>query len=159
MFLFNEKTSFYFLINIFFLFFDSYLPWFEIYYKLLNTLADYLLKNQVRHPQLIESIWHMNWNFSMYKNIRVCKMVDVFSQTLLRNQTQRKCFLTEVAFHVPNYLFTNTSKIILEPATKVRLQTVLLCTKTKKKKKNVIYNPSRQNCYTWLVALCSVVDI
>ncbi|XP_056614466.1 DENN domain-containing protein 1B isoform X2 [Triplophysa dalaica] len=24
----------------------SYLPWFEIYYKLLNTLADYLLKNQ-----------------------------------------------------------------------------------------------------------------
>lgn len=26
----------------------SYLPWFEIYYKLLNTLADYLLKQQVK---------------------------------------------------------------------------------------------------------------
>uniref|UniRef100_A0A3Q0RT70 DENN domain containing 1B n=1 Tax=Amphilophus citrinellus TaxID=61819 RepID=A0A3Q0RT70_AMPCI len=26
----------------------SYLPWFEIYYKLLNTLADYLSKQQVR---------------------------------------------------------------------------------------------------------------
>lgn len=25
----------------------SYLPWFEIYYKLLNTLADYLVKQQV----------------------------------------------------------------------------------------------------------------
>uniref|UniRef100_A0A3Q2D1Q6 UDENN domain-containing protein n=1 Tax=Cyprinodon variegatus TaxID=28743 RepID=A0A3Q2D1Q6_CYPVA len=25
----------------------SYLPWFEIYYKLLNTLADYLTKHQV----------------------------------------------------------------------------------------------------------------
>lgn len=25
----------------------SYLPWFEIYYKLLNTLADYLTKQQV----------------------------------------------------------------------------------------------------------------
>ena len=26
---------------------SSYLPWFEIYYKLLNTLADYLTKHQV----------------------------------------------------------------------------------------------------------------
>lgn len=26
---------------------SSYLPWFEIYYKLLNTLADYLTKQQV----------------------------------------------------------------------------------------------------------------
>jgi len=25
----------------------SYLPWFEVYYKLLNTLADYLAKEQV----------------------------------------------------------------------------------------------------------------
>ncbi|PIN99529.1 hypothetical protein AB205_0062160 [Aquarana catesbeiana] len=24
----------------------SYLPWFEVYYKLLNTLADYLVKEQ-----------------------------------------------------------------------------------------------------------------
>lgn len=29
---------------------SSYLPWFEIYYKLLNTLADYLTKQQVMIP-------------------------------------------------------------------------------------------------------------
>lgn len=36
------------LINTFVSF--SYLPWFEIYYKLLNTLADYLTKQQVMIP-------------------------------------------------------------------------------------------------------------
>ena len=29
------------------LLFYSYLPWFEVYYKLLNTLADYLTKELV----------------------------------------------------------------------------------------------------------------
>ncbi|KPP73277.1 hypothetical protein Z043_107654, partial [Scleropages formosus] len=31
----------------------SYLPWFEIFYKLLNTLADYLAKHQVRRMNLV----------------------------------------------------------------------------------------------------------
>ncbi len=26
----------------------SYLPWFEVFYKLLNNLADYITKGQVR---------------------------------------------------------------------------------------------------------------
>uniref|UniRef100_A0A3B4U7J1 DENN domain containing 1B n=1 Tax=Seriola dumerili TaxID=41447 RepID=A0A3B4U7J1_SERDU len=32
----------------------SYLPWFEIYYKLLNTLADYLTKQQVEMEEINE---------------------------------------------------------------------------------------------------------
>lgn len=34
-------------VCFFFLFFFSYLPWFEVFYKLLNVLADYSAKGQV----------------------------------------------------------------------------------------------------------------
>lgn len=32
----------------------SYLPWFEVFYKLLNNLADYLKKGQVRRCGMYE---------------------------------------------------------------------------------------------------------
>ena len=39
-------------VFVFFLFLcPSYLPWFEIFYRLLNTLADYSLKGQVSAPE------------------------------------------------------------------------------------------------------------
>jgi len=40
-----------FLINLNY----SYLPWFEVFYKLLNNLADYLTKGQVRFPVCVLS--------------------------------------------------------------------------------------------------------
>ena len=43
--MFNKTCMF---LSLFF-FFYSYLPWFEVYYKLLNTLADYLAKEQVSY--------------------------------------------------------------------------------------------------------------
>lgn len=36
----------------------SYLPWFEVFYKLLNNLADYLAKGQVRFHRLPACVSH-----------------------------------------------------------------------------------------------------
>ena len=44
---------------------SSYLPWFEIYYKLLNTLADYLTKHQVIRTSSLQPITH-----SVYVKLR-----------------------------------------------------------------------------------------
>uniref|UniRef100_A0A3P8WMD2 DENN domain containing 1B n=1 Tax=Cynoglossus semilaevis TaxID=244447 RepID=A0A3P8WMD2_CYNSE len=49
----------------------SYLPWFEIYYKLLNTLADYLLKKQVKTK--ISAL------LCPFKSARVCVNADTIS--------------------------------------------------------------------------------
>uniref|UniRef100_A0A667Y3T6 DENN domain containing 1B n=1 Tax=Myripristis murdjan TaxID=586833 RepID=A0A667Y3T6_9TELE len=47
----------------------SYLPWFEIYYKLLNTLADYLCKHQSRVSVCwVESVCHV----PVYLSVPVC---------------------------------------------------------------------------------------
>uniref|UniRef100_A0A4W4HB42 UDENN domain-containing protein n=1 Tax=Electrophorus electricus TaxID=8005 RepID=A0A4W4HB42_ELEEL len=39
----------------------SYLPWFEIFYKLLNTLADYLMKRQVSLTEKSSATCSVEW--------------------------------------------------------------------------------------------------
>lgn len=35
----------------------SYLPWFEVFYKLLNILADYTIKGQVGPERRLSPLW------------------------------------------------------------------------------------------------------
>uniref|UniRef100_A0A3B4ZQ86 UDENN domain-containing protein n=1 Tax=Stegastes partitus TaxID=144197 RepID=A0A3B4ZQ86_9TELE len=79
----------------------SYLPWFEIYYKLLNTLADYLGKQQVIflfQSALCVSLWHS-------VALSVCSV-----DTLLQASCARTvCYIPENP-SVPVYLQRNLTE-------------------------------------------------
>lgn len=71
------KKNEYFIKTLFFSCF-SYLPWFEVYYKLLNTLADYLAKEQVILHILVlceKFPWDISHHFKYYKGILYCLKV------------------------------------------------------------------------------------
>lgn len=52
----------------------SYLPWFEVFYKLLNNLADYLAKGQVRCHRL--PVWALLLFFTGHISHQTCRILN-----------------------------------------------------------------------------------
>uniref|UniRef100_A0A671XUI3 DENN domain containing 1A n=1 Tax=Sparus aurata TaxID=8175 RepID=A0A671XUI3_SPAAU len=78
----------------------SYLPWFEVFYKLLNILADYTIKGQVSHGQVTHLLVDVKLDFlTLIRNLSADYLV---SWSLVYASSQRAVQLRHSFFTVPD---------------------------------------------------------
>ncbi|XP_037259861.1 DENN domain-containing protein 1B isoform X4 [Falco biarmicus] len=80
---------------------ESYLPWFEVYYKLLNTLADYLAKEQENDSNdLLKSLYsHPVPKANALVSLSVSQEMIIASEQVLKKQP---CLVSHSYFITPD---------------------------------------------------------